>query len=153
MADTRQPELSLARFEALVEIYGGDLDRFPEAERGAAKALVLHSKEARRALDAARALDALLESARVESTSLELEQRLAGIPAQHAQRVRLVFPFGSRKLGFLAAAAALALGVFSGSVREEADVRGLDRDEVALAFADELFQELDNVAFEEGEAP
>ena len=43
MADTKQPELSMERFEALVGAYGCDLDRFPLRERAAAKALVLRS--------------------------------------------------------------------------------------------------------------
>jgi len=148
MADIRQPELSLERFEALVEAYGGDLERFPSAERGRAKALVLRSRDARRMLEAARAFDRLLEEARDFGPSVELEQALLEIPARHGQASRglVMLPFRSRKLAWLAAAASLLLGAFSGRALPEStasDDNAVEQAEiVSLAFADELFEEL-----------
>lgn len=52
-----------AEFERLAEIYGGDLNRWPEAMRSEAFALAARDAGARAALTAASALDAGLEAA------------------------------------------------------------------------------------------
>ena len=52
--------MSLERFAALVEAYGGDLDRWPEAERFAAISFAGRSEEARTLLSDAHGLDFLL---------------------------------------------------------------------------------------------
>ena len=52
MADTKEPELSLERFGALVEAYGADFERFPLRERSAAKALLLRSRAGKRSKSA-----------------------------------------------------------------------------------------------------
>ncbi len=52
--------MTMTRFGALAEAYGGDLDRWPEAERGAARALLAASDAARTALAAAQHFDAAL---------------------------------------------------------------------------------------------
>ena len=172
MTDTRQPELSLERFEALVESYGGDIDRFPTRERTAARALVLRSREARRMLDAARALDAVLASTRDGLPSAELERALLEIPRMHAQerRVPAVLPFRSRTRTLLAAAAVLVAGVWSArmlpdeepvaalgaedevtTLATESEVAALDADQELVAFADELWLGLgEGDALEEG---
>lgn len=154
MTDTRQPELSLERFEKLVESFGGDVDRFPARERAPAKALVLRSQEARRMLDAARALDAMLALARDGSPSVELESALAEIPRRHVQQrpVATLLPFRSRNVGYLAAAAALLLGVLSGVVgaTESEPSAAVESSEVAaFAFADELASDLGEDSWEE----
>lgn len=158
MTDTRQPELSLARFEQLVEAYGGDIDRFPLRERVAAKALVLRSQEARRVLDAARALDALLASARERASSPQLEAALAAIPETYVQerhKGAAILPFRSRLMAGLAAAAALALGIWSGGTGGDEELDDLvEQAEIAsVAFSDELFMELSAYDALEGEQP
>lgn len=158
MTDTRQPELSLARFEQLVESYGGDIDRFPLRERAAAKALVLRSPEARRVLDAARALDALLASARERVPSPKLEAALAAIPDRYPQdRLDAVtlLPFRSRVMAALAAAAALALGIWSGGTTsgDENDELVEQAEVASVAFGDELFLELSAYDALEGVEP
>ncbi len=149
MADTEQPELSLERFAALVEAYGSDLERYPLRERAAAKALVLHRPEARRMLEAARALDALLVSARDERDSLELETRLSRIPQRHRQvRVGIaLLPFRSRRSAGLAAAAAVALGIVTGQFVPNATDDGdqLEPASASLTFADDLLQDFTSV--------
>lgn len=144
MADIGQPELSSERFQALVEAYGGDLERFPAGERVRAKALVLRSPEARRMLEAARAFDALLEEARDAGPDIMLSQALLEIPERHAQSSRgLLLPFRSRKMAWLAAAASLGLGALSGQAVPAAEEETTAQAEVtALAFADQLFEEL-----------
>lgn len=148
MADTREPELSMERFEALVEAYGADLERFPKLERAGARALVVRSSEARRMLEAARALDQLLASARADlplAPSARLRAQLASIPDRHpaasARERASVLPFRTRTRAWLAAAAALALGVLSSRATE--DVSDEEPGDVSdVAFADDLFEEL-----------
>lgn len=150
MTHTRQPELTLERFEALVAAYGGELERFPERERARACALVLRSRDARRMLEAARALDAVLTSARAAvGPRAALESRLARIPELHAQERPLIalLPFRSRTRAFVAAAAAMLLGIAGSRVvpeePSEATTAAVDAADVgSLAFADELFEEL-----------
>jgi hypothetical protein len=55
--------LTLVRFRALADSYGADLRRWPEEVRGDAQALFEVCAEARRLLQAARALDEAIASA------------------------------------------------------------------------------------------
>jgi hypothetical protein len=55
--------MNLARLENLVAAYGGDPQRWPVAERGAALALVERSAEARERVAEARRLDRALDAA------------------------------------------------------------------------------------------
>lgn len=155
MADTKRPELSIERFALLVEAYGSDLERFPTQERAAAKALVLRTPEARRMLEAARALDVLLASARDAHDTVELESALGQIPERHRQvRLGIVFlPFRSRRQAGIAAAAAVALGLLtgqfaSGTATDDADE--IEQASVSLTFADGLLQDLTSVEAEGG---
>jgi len=148
MADTRQPELTLERFAALVEAYGGNVERFPAHERVAARALAQRSREAQQMLAGARALDALLASARAELPSMRLERELLKIPERHKQRrsSASVLPFRSRGRAALAAAAAVLLGVLSGGLSPSEggdDPTSVEQAEIAsLTFADDLFEAL-----------
>ena len=154
MADTQQPELTLERFEALVAAYGGDFARYPERERAGAEALVTRSREARRIFEAAGAFDALLRSARAElPPRMELVARLGNIPATYAQTRSVVslLPFRTRSRAFLAAAAAVLLGVAGGRAVPAADddaLRVAEADVSSLGFLDEL---LDDLTLDEGE--
>lgn len=160
MADTQQPELTLERFEALVAAYGGDFARYPERERAGAEALVARSREARRIFEAARALDALLRSARAElPPRMELEARLGSIPKVYAQErsVITLLPFRTRGRAVLAAAAAVLLGVMSGRAlpadsavehaANDGQVVADQADMGMLGFLDEL---LDDLVLDEG---
>jgi len=147
MADTQQPEFSLARFEALVAAYGGDFSRYPVRERAGAEALVARSRDARRIFEAARAFDSLLRSARAElPPRLELMARRGASPIRHApeRSVVALLPFRSRGRAWLAAAAAMLLGIAGSRVLpEEARERTTEQaDMSALGFVDELFEEL-----------
>jgi len=159
MADTKQPELSLERFAALVEAYGAEFDRFPLHERTAAKALLLRSREARELLSAAQAFDGILAAARENLPTPELEARLDDIPQRFAQeRVRpRLLPFRSRQQTALAAAAAVLLGLLGEHyapddaleldssaqwVDSTSDDGATSTDIASLTFADDLFDDL-----------
>ena len=55
--------ITLERFRALIDSYGGDLQRWPETERGAARALLAHSAEACALLEKAWEVDQTVASA------------------------------------------------------------------------------------------
>lgn len=158
MADTKEPELSLERFGALVEAYGADFERFPVRERSAAKALLLRSRDAQRLLQAAQAFDGILASARENLPTPELEARLDSIPERFAQERAggRLLPFRSRQQTVLAAAAAVLLGLLGGryapdeaepsDTTDSAELASADSveqtDLASLTFADDLFDDL-----------
>ena len=100
-------DMTLDRFAVLLDAYGADPARWPDAERAAARALLDGSSEARARRDAAAALDALLDrAATVEPSSALAERVLAQAPQRPKVirlRARVVAAVG------LAAAASLAL--------------------------------------------
>jgi hypothetical protein len=149
MADTEQPELSIERFQALVEAYGGDLERFPQRERAGARELLRRDAAAQRLVQAARAFDLVLEEARLDVSPALLE-RLSAIPRQHAQGASVVrlLPFRSAKQTWLAAAAAVVLGLLGEYASDQPSYDGADLS--ALTFADDLF---DDLALQEGDVP
>ena len=55
--------MDIGRFEQIIDAYGADPRRWPDAERQGAGALLAASEEARRIVAGAAALDALLDSA------------------------------------------------------------------------------------------
>ena len=98
------------RFAALADAYGGDIDRWPGAERVAARAYLLHHPEARQRLLAQTELDIALSAWTVPRPSASLAARIGGrVLARQAllRRVRLW-------LSSAGAAAALAGGVATG---------------------------------------
>ena len=73
------------RFEQLLEAYGADFDRWPEAERAQAAAFAgAHGDELAQALAEARAMDALLKASAEDAPDVELLTRriLRGAPSQ-----------------------------------------------------------------------
>ncbi|MEQ8435592.1 MAG: hypothetical protein RIA71_15275 [Oceanicaulis sp.] len=100
--------MTLERFSALCAAYGGDLERWPKAEREAGRALAQTTPEARDVLQQARALDGALDQARSEPASDDLARRIAA-SAPRAEPSRAPAP------AFAAMAAALALTVGLGA--------------------------------------
>ncbi|MET0286572.1 MAG: hypothetical protein ABW352_18965 [Polyangiales bacterium] len=143
MADTEQPELSIERFQALVEAYGGDIERFPRREREGARELLRRDESAQRLVQAARAFDGVLEEARLD-VSPSLIDRLSAIPHQHTQRAAVVrlLPFHSSKQTWLAAAAAVLLGLLGGEYLDDEALDTSSADITGLTFADDLFDDL-----------
>jgi hypothetical protein len=104
--------MTLDRLAAILDAYGADPARWPDAEREGARALLERSVEARARCDAAAALDALLDRAPSSQPSPALAGRILAQAPQARQasrakvvrlRARVVAAVG------LAAAASLAL--------------------------------------------
>lgn len=99
------------RFAALADAYGGNLDRWPSAERDAGRRHLRSRPEARDDLAAAARLDASLTAWTVPGPGAALAARIAAAATQrnaHARRLRLW-------LSSLGAATALASGVAAGA--------------------------------------
>ena len=81
--------MDLKRLHTLLDAYGADPGRWPAAERVPALALVERSPEARRARDAAAALDRVLDLAPDVEPSLDLGARvLANVPRRPSRLPR-----------------------------------------------------------------
>lgn len=95
--------MTLDRFRALCDAYGGEVRRWPAEEREAAQAFVETSEVAREALAEARRLDDALDQARL-TPSPELVRRIAACA-----------PASDRAPSWAAMAAALALAAGLGA--------------------------------------
>jgi hypothetical protein len=103
-------DMTPERFAALLDAYGGDPARWPDAEREQARALLDRSADARARRGAAAALDALLDRATTLKPSRGLAERILAeaptprvVPLRRPLRGRIAAVVG------LAAAASLAL--------------------------------------------
>jgi hypothetical protein len=102
--------MRIERFTLMLDAYGANPDRWPDAERAGALALLEQSAPARELLRSAAALDTLLDRAPPATSDPELARRvLAGAPGAKVVPLR-----PARRRGFvvalaLAAAASLAL--------------------------------------------
>jgi hypothetical protein len=129
------------RFEALADAYGGDMARWPDAEREAAKAYVeAHPDRADAILKAATALDAILQSAAEAAPSQALFDRVVAdgealrrpaAPAWAAMAAAVMMTVGLGT-GWLAAPETAVrddevFGLAFGAL-EEIDVFGLEED-------------------------
>ncbi len=86
--------LSEARFRKLADAYGGKLERWPAAERQAARELVLKRPELRACLTEEAELDAWLDSGRADGMPASLLERLEALPETAPQP----FPWHARSL-------------------------------------------------------
>lgn len=71
-----ETSMTKGRVAALIDAYGASPERWPEAERQQALALLAQSASARELLHAARSLDLLLNMAPVDLPSAALEDRI-----------------------------------------------------------------------------
>ena len=123
--------MTVARFGDLLDVYGGDLGRWPPDEADAARRLLAESVTARSALEDARRLDTLLDMAAVEPPSPGLVERImAAAPEAQPDRRSAAAPGPTGWLGRVAeamfatgwpawkpgvaVAGALALGLIAG---------------------------------------
>ena len=88
--------MSLDRLAMILEAYGARSDRWPEAEKAAALALLAGSKEARRLQGEAAILDAALGVLKPPAPSEALTRRLADVPEVGAKRDVVALPFLTR---------------------------------------------------------
>jgi hypothetical protein len=100
--------MSLERFEDLAEIYGGEIARWPEGEREAARALLAaHADRLKPVLADATRLDRLLDLAPAQSADAALLGRLIAAAPQAPNTAR-------RWIAGLAAALGLSAAAFAG---------------------------------------
>jgi|GEM_PF-6158221 len=148
MSNQINQEMSLSRLSTLVDSYGAHLSRMPEGERGQVETLLSRSREAQALWQAAAQLDALLDEEPATLTpSAALMQRLQAIPAEEGQLAQVIrLPRRANVWASLAAAAALLLGVITGSQQDEgmsAEDDSASLSELgALAFSGELVTDL-----------
>lgn len=123
--------MSVRRFRALAETYGGVLERWPVAERRAARELLLREPSLRGVLAAESELDRLLAEGEGGAVSASLLARLEGIPERSPQKQP--FPLKARSfwLPALGWAAAAAVGLWIGTTVEapELDTVAVQPDE------------------------
>ncbi|HEX4354077.1 MAG TPA: hypothetical protein VHZ95_14210 [Polyangiales bacterium] len=108
------PPMSLSRFRDLLDAYGGELARWPLAERSKAEALAASDPRATELQREALALDAQLDAFEIEAPSPHLRARVLEIPIRHAP-----LPARVRMFGWRLAALALVpcvLGFLSGAL-------------------------------------
>jgi hypothetical protein len=107
---TTPEPMSLTRFGALVEAYGGELARWPEAEQTAARTLLEREPEAQRLLSEALSLDGLLGAYEVAEPLPRLRAKVLEVPIA-AERSKRRFGW---RLAWAVAASTL-IGVVSGA--------------------------------------
>lgn len=131
------------RFDHLASVYGGDLRRWPEAERDAARALLDQDKTARAVFAAADELDAFLDSAPRPMASAALREQVIASAAGVGLRSRRSTRFDP--LAWLSGAgwaAAACAGVIMGGVFTTHTTANLQADAVlyqaSLTAADDM---------------
>jgi hypothetical protein len=106
MTSKSNSSMSLADFEWLLDVYGGDRTRWPAEERAAAAQLVARDAQARRLLAEAEGLDRVLE--RAPLPALAAEAALADRIVAAAKRSPRVVSIAPRWSGRASHAQALA---------------------------------------------
>lgn len=108
--------MALERFEDLAEVYGGEIARWPEGEREAARALLAANPERLSpVLVGAAQLDRLLDLAPAQSVDAALLGRLIAAAPQARNAARRWIAGLGAALGLSAAAlAGVAVGVLAG---------------------------------------
>ena len=93
---TTAGDFDLVQFQALVETFGADHQRWPERSRGAAQGFLIESAAAKRALAQARALDRVLTSETGTSGSANansaLIERIVAAARQQPEIVAVATP-------------------------------------------------------------
>jgi hypothetical protein len=93
MTNMSNTGMTLADFERLLDVYGGDRTRWPAEARAAAAQLVARDAKARRILAEAESLDRVLERAPLPSLAVEaaLAERIVAA-AQRSPRIVKIAP-------------------------------------------------------------
>jgi hypothetical protein len=109
--------IDLDRLSILLDAYGADRTRWPEAERASAWALIEADDKARALYEDARALDGLLSQASTIEPSPELKAEvLAAAGRPRESWIEALWPFGAAWKPASALAAAVLLGIIAGVV-------------------------------------
>ncbi|NEI71943.1 hypothetical protein GR212_20365 [Rhizobium lusitanum] len=115
--------MNAERFETLVAAYGGDIGRWPQAERAAARNFA-KSPGASQALARAAGLDALLDTYVVKHSDAGLEEKVLAKLARRLT-IRNWFRFGSAGIGLVGVGIA---GALAGSIAIAVLTPGLTSD-------------------------
>jgi hypothetical protein len=129
--------MTVRRFRALAETYGGALERWPAAERRAARELLLREPSLRGVLAAESELDQLLAEGEVGAASPSLLARLEGIPERSSQKQP--FPLKARSFRWpaLGWAVAAGVGLWIGTTVEAPELDTVAAQQVEASEADE----------------
>jgi hypothetical protein len=131
---------TLARFEQLVDAYGGEPERWPSTERDAALLLLQHEPRARALQAAALRLDAQLGQVFAAEPSAQLRARVLEVPIRHAREPARAGYSGIRLM--LLALVPCVLGFVSGAwIQAQNDSDDAGWNEAPLALLDEAFEE------------
>ena len=116
MTERSDRKMNEARLAAILEAYGADPRRWPEAEQAAALALLSRSAEARALKDEAAALDTLLDVPQAPIPSPELKAAILAAAERPSWRQWLadLWPIGPVWQPASAFAAAIVLGIAIG---------------------------------------
>lgn len=106
--------MNIERFRTLVEAYGADPARWPDAERVAAQRFAEQSAEARDALHEAAAFDRLLDTADTQPATRALEDRILATFPERTVSERAPW-FTLRWIPAAAVACSLVLGLAVGA--------------------------------------
>jgi hypothetical protein len=132
---------SLARFEQLLDAYGGEPERWPSAEREAALLLLQSEPRASALQAAALRLDAQLgQVAFMTEPSPQLRARVLEVPIRHAREPARARYTGIRLM--LLALVPCVLGFVSGAwLQTNSESEDAGWNEAPLALVDEVFEE------------
>jgi hypothetical protein len=152
MTDASDFEKTKARAQEVLDAYGADEARWPEADREAVrKSIAMDPVLAKRQAEEAE-LDGLLALAPVEAPSYALQSRILSTQKEEGiggvglvkQVLNLLWPYGSSAVPAGALAASIVLGVTSGAVTTIATDSWSDEqsyDVLALALGDTTLTE------------
>lgn len=117
MSQPPKTNITLERFETLLDAYGAEPERWPSAERAAAEALLESDARAQALHQAALTLDAHLEHVEVDEPSARLRAQVLEIPIRHprAHGVLHAPRYSGWRLSLLALVPCV-LGFFSGAL-------------------------------------
>jgi len=115
--------MTLERFKSLIEAYGADPARWPEAERSDAVGFVEASADARRILEEAALLDRVIDLASTTPVTPQLQAKImaafveaAAAPARKASGFGGLLPGTPRWVPAAAFVLSLALGLGAGAL-------------------------------------
>lgn len=84
MTNDTEQMMTLDRFSLLIEAYGADAGRWPDAERAAAHALLACSAEAQAMIEREHALDVLLDTVQAPQPSAGLQAKIMAAAPRRA---------------------------------------------------------------------
>jgi hypothetical protein len=117
MSNPPKTNLTLERFETLLDAYGAEPERWPSAERAAAVALLQRDPHAQALHASALALDSHLEQIEAAELSPRLRSRVLEIPIRHPRQQGVLHAprYSGWRLSLLALVPCV-LGFFSGAL-------------------------------------